>query len=95
MVTDNLYVPQEIDTIEEGKNSQALLLYYLFSILKKKTGLKSIQHGRKERTKDGRLETYRVVQNSAEKNDSAVSNGNSSGHIHFTSKGLKLLLFEF
>ena len=34
MVTDNLYVPQEIDTIEEGKNSQALLLYYLFSIKK-------------------------------------------------------------
>ena len=24
-----------------------------------------------------------------EKNGSAVSNGNSSGHIHFTSKGLK------
>ena len=32
---------------------------------------------------------YRVVQNSEEKNGSAVSNGNSSGHIHFTGKELK------
>ena len=32
---------------------------------------------------------YRVVQNSTGKNDSAVSNGNSSGHIHSTGKGPK------